>query len=217
MNNSPLNPRLIDKELLEDWRRGDVSSGQALFQRYYDMVERFFMNKVTTHVRDLVQQTFIACVESKERIREGAKFRSYLFAVAHNVLREYLRKKRRSPNFIDWDAVSVQDVAPGPSTLLTRHREQELLLEALRAIPLKYQLLLELHYWEQMSSTEIAETLGLPVGTVKSRMRLARGCMLAKLRELASSPKLMRSTVADLDKWVNECRACMMESSPNPD
>jgi len=48
-----------DGELLERWRTGDALSGEALFERYYDMVERFFLNKVSGGGKDLVQETYL--------------------------------------------------------------------------------------------------------------------------------------------------------------
>jgi len=60
-----------DAELLERWRSGDRDSGEALFERYYDTVERFFLNKIGDAISDLVQETFIRCVESRDRILDG--------------------------------------------------------------------------------------------------------------------------------------------------
>src|SRR5262249_7225174 len=68
----PVDPS--DGELLERWRAGDTRSGEALFERYYDMVERFFLNKVAGSVKDLVQETFMRCVESRERIKDNDRF-----------------------------------------------------------------------------------------------------------------------------------------------
>src|ERR1700733_111478 len=75
-----------DGELLERWQAGDTASGEALFERYYEMVERFFLNKLSTGVADLVQETFTRCVESKARIRDNERFRVYMFSIAYHVL-----------------------------------------------------------------------------------------------------------------------------------
>src|ERR1041384_8361823 len=90
-----------DGELLELWRGGDSASGEALFERYYDMVERFFLNKVNHAVPDLVQETFTRCVASRERIRDNEQFRLYMFGIAYNVLKAHLRyllRSRRPPS-----------------------------------------------------------------------------------------------------------------------
>ena len=127
---------LSDGLLLEQWRAGDTVSGEALFERYYDMVERFFLNKVASGVQDLVQETFMRCVEGRERIRDHDRFRTYMFAIAYNVLTAHLRERYRSDRAIDLSEISMCDVAPGPSSLIARQREHRLLIEALRAIPI---------------------------------------------------------------------------------
>ena len=55
-------------------------------------------------LEDLVQQTFMACVEGRERFRNDSTFRTYLFGVAHNVLRSHLRKRRREGERFDFGA-----------------------------------------------------------------------------------------------------------------
>ncbi|HWN68065.1 MAG TPA: sigma-70 family RNA polymerase sigma factor, partial [Haliangium sp.] len=116
-----------DNELLERWRGGDRAAGQELFERYYHLVERFFANKLASDALDLVQETFVACLEGRDRVSEGGKFRSYLFAVACNVLRGHLRRRYRDGEQLDFEEVSVNELAPGAGTLLGRLREQRLL------------------------------------------------------------------------------------------
>jgi RNA polymerase sigma-70 factor (ECF subfamily) len=195
-----------DGELLERWRAGDQASGEALFEKYYPMVERFFLNKVTDGIQDLVQETFIRCVESKERIRDDDRFRSFMFAVAYNVLSAHLRERYRSGGAINCSEVSVCDLAPGPGTLVARRREHQLLIEALRHIPIDDQVLLELHYWEQLKTQQIAEALEIPVGTVRGRLQRARARLEEVMARLAESPQDLSSTLERLDDWAAECR-----------
>src|SRR5690606_6472870 len=124
-----------DEELLEAWRRGDKASGAALFERYYDSVYRFFRNKLDGDNGDLIQQTFLACAEGRDRLREDASFRSYLFGVACNTLRAHLRAKYRKAAD-DLDTVTAFDLGPGPGEMYARKREERLLLKALRRIPI---------------------------------------------------------------------------------
>ena len=201
-----------DAILLERWHQGDVDAGEELFERYYELVERFFLNKITGDIQDLVQETFTACVEGRARLRDNARFRSYLFSIAYNVLRGHLRKLYRDGGQLDLDDVSVQQVAPGPGTQLGDQREQRLLLEALRNIPIDYQVILELHYWEQMTTEEMAEVLSRPVGTVRSRLRRARELLEAAMSRLASSPEALQSTLTRIDDWAERCRLAMQLS-----
>ena len=202
-----------DSELLLRWRAGDLTAGEALFERYYAMVERFFINKVDTGVGDLVQETFIACVESRDRLKKTSRFRSYLFAVAHNILFRHLRTRYRRGETFDAEAVSVRDLSPGPSSVAVRRTEQRLLLEALRSISVAHQVVLELHYWENMTTAEIAEVLDTPVGTVRSRLQRARSHLEAAMDSLERSPEVLESTKSHLDDWAQQCRQAFIAQS----
>lgn len=195
-----------DGALLERWRAGDTAGGEALFERYYDMIERFFLNKVSSGVQDLVQETFIRCVESRDRIRDNDRFRVYMFGVAYHVLSAHLRERYRGDRVIDLDEHSVHDLAPGPGSVMAERREHRLLIEALRNIPVDDQVLLELHYWEQLTTNQMAEVLGIPTGTARGRLQRARDRLEAAMQRLAESPQDLASTLARLDDWAAECR-----------
>jgi len=195
-----------DGELLTRWRAGDTPSGEVLFERYYDAVERFFLNKVASAAQDLVQETFIRCVESRERIRDNDQFRLYLFGIAYNVLSAHLRERYRGDRAIDLGEVSVCDLSPGPGSLVAGRREHRLLIEALRNLPVDDQVILELHYWEQLTTNQMAEVLGIPVGTARGRLQRARTRLEEVMQRLAESPEDLASTLARLDDWAAECR-----------
>lgn len=195
-----------DATLLLAWREGSKSAGQALFDRYYALLARFFANKVPEAHDDLVQATFMACLEKIDHLREATSFRSFLFGIARfELLHHYRRRsKRETPH--DFAEVSVWDLQPSPSRIIAEHQEQRLLLEGLRHIPIDLQIVLELSYWEKATSQEIAEVVGIPVGTVKSRVRRARERLEAQLAQLAESPDLLESTSANLDQWAQGVR-----------
>ena len=73
-----------DFETLDRWRAGDRAAGNELLRRHFDGLYRFFRNKVDEGVDDLIQRSFLACVESKDRFRKQASFRTYLFTVARH-------------------------------------------------------------------------------------------------------------------------------------
>ena len=200
-----------DRELLERWRAGDGVSGEALFERYYGMVERFFCNKVTGSVEDLVQETFMRCLESRERIKDDDRFRMYMFSIAYNVLCAYLRERYRSDRAIDLAEISVLDIAPGPSSLIAQRREHRLLIEALRHIAVDDQVILELHYWEQLTTHEMAEVIGVPLGTARGRLQRARVKLEEAMQRLADTPEHLVSTLSRLDDWAAECRRHMAQ------
>ena len=170
-----------DFELLDAWQAGDKAAGNALVERHFDSIYRFFDRKVHGDVADLVQNTFLACVESNERFRRASIFRTYLFSIARRKLYDHWRARSRNPE-TDLTTSSIAGLGLTPSVEHVRKQEQRLLLEALRSIPLDSQLLLELHYWEGLTGPELAETFDIPEGTVRSRLRSARVSLEEKLK-----------------------------------
>jgi RNA polymerase sigma-70 factor (ECF subfamily) len=81
-----------------------------------------------------------------------------------------------------------------------------LLLRALRSIPLELQLLLQLHYWDEVPTAEIGEILGIPAGTVKSRLFRARGAVKESITHLESNVAMSESTMSNLDAWARSLR-----------
>ena len=71
-----------DFELLDAWRAGSREAGSELFERHFPGLFWFFRNKAGESAEDLVQQTFLSVVESRDRFRKDASFRTYLFTVA---------------------------------------------------------------------------------------------------------------------------------------
>jgi RNA polymerase sigma-70 factor (ECF subfamily) len=195
-----------DIELLEAWRDGDREAGSELFERHFDSVCRFFANKMDTDVDDLVQRTFTACVEGKERFRGQSSFRTYLFGVAHNVLRSHLRKRRREGDRFEIGLSSVFDMGLNPTVLVAQRKEQTLTLQALRRIPLDHQIVLELYYWEDMTAGDLAEVLGIPEGTVRGRIRRAKKLLEEQLGELSDNDAILKSTVSGLETWARSLR-----------
>lgn len=202
-----------DNELLERWRGGDRDAGNELFERHFDAIYRFFVHKVPDDATDLVQRTFLACVEGRERFRGASSFRTYLFAIARHELLAHWRKRRPTA---DPAVSSVLDLSASPSTALALRAEHRLLLEALRSIPLELQIAIELHYWEELSAREIAEILELPEGTAKSRLRRAREALLERIAELEAGPGRFETTQLNLEVWAASLKdALLSEAKPS--
>ena len=95
---------------------------------------------------------FLACVDGKDRFRQLASFRTYLFSIARNHLFMHFRKRGRQERVMEFDTLSVADLGASPGTIAVQRDEQKLLLKALRRIPVDFQLAVELYYWEGMST-----------------------------------------------------------------
>lgn len=194
-----------DAELLDAWRGGDMASGSELFRRHVAVVSRFFANKVGDEREDLIQRTFLACVESRDRIRDGSTFGAYVLRVARNKLQDHYRAKQGKE--FDTLATSVAHVGETPSQMLFRGERDRLLAAALRSVPLDLQITLELYYWERMSVNELGEVLGIAAGTVKSRLHEARQRVRDGLSALLGGErKAAVPSVEDLEEWIGSMR-----------
>lgn len=174
-----------DMELLTRWRGGDKVAAGVLVDRYFEPVQRFFRSKVAGEIEDLVQQTFLGCLEAQIRLLGETSFRAYLFGVARYQLYHYYSRKRRGAA-LDFTISSVCDLATSPTGLLARREEEQLLLTALQRIPVDYQIVLELIYWEELPAVEVAIVLGVPENTLYSRLRRARLQLRAVMKELGA-------------------------------
>jgi RNA polymerase sigma factor (sigma-70 family) len=195
----------LDEQLLEQWRAGDAAAGKRLVDRHLDTIARFFRNKVTSGFDDLVQQTFLALVEGRDRIRAGSTVRAYLLSTAHNVLCTHLRKLARG-RVVDLSVTRIVELAPGPSTVAAQRSEQRLLLAGLRELPIEHQVALELAYWEGLNAAEIAEIMGISHSAMRSRLSRARKLLGEILERLADSPQLLEQTMTELDQWATKLR-----------
>jgi RNA polymerase sigma factor (sigma-70 family) len=205
-----------DADLLAEWQRGSRDAGNALFDRHFLALYRFFRTKVSGELDDLVQVTFMKCSQAVDAISDGASFRGYLFAIARNVLRDHYRRESSRRDRLDFGSVSVADLCVTPTQLLADREEQRLLLSALRNLPLDDQIALELVYWEKLSGRELARVLGVPEGTARTRLRSARLSLEAKMAELARSPELLRSTLDNLEQWSAAVREYLDHEAAAP-
>jgi RNA polymerase sigma factor (sigma-70 family) len=163
-------------ELLAQWQAGSDRAGDLLLRRCFPLLYRFFINKVGDATDDLVQQTLIAALRHREKILDSGAFRMYLLKIARSRLYDHLRALRRHAGHVDDDFEHVSVAAAGTSNTSRFGRAQAAVQvrDSLRRLPVDLQLVVELHYWEEHSTAQIAELLDLAQGTVKSRLRRAR-------------------------------------------
>lgn len=196
-----------DAALLRAWSDGDQAAGQQLVERHYRRIARFFRNNVADPA-DLIQHTFVACLEAAPRFREGGNFRAYLLGIAVNLLRQHYRVQAGPRNHARLDSLSVEDLGQSPTQRIAKREEDELLLAALRRLPHALQVVLELHYWEQLTTRELATVLGWPEGTVKDRLRRGRAQLKEHLVTLRTGdPGLVPQTETRLADWAKQLAA----------
>jgi RNA polymerase sigma-70 factor (ECF subfamily) len=170
-------PTLTDAHLLHGWRDGDERAGSELIRRHAGRLYEFFASKVTRGAEDLCQQTLAACVESKDRIEDDGHsrtFRSYMFAIARSKLINHYRDRERHDRRFDPLLTTAAQLTGGLSEAVARKADRQRLRRALEGLPIDAQIVLELHYWDQLRVREIAAVLDVPEGTVKARLSRAR-------------------------------------------
>ena len=180
-------PSPTDQQLLDTWRGGDRRAGELLFERHFESVHRFFSRRVGREAEDLTQRTFLACEESKDRIRGTCSFRTFLFSLARNLLGKHYRCKRRREDRTQQYTGSLVDPAPSTSSILIAHQEHDGLHAAFRWLPEEHRRVLEMFYWDQRTSADIARELDLPHGTVRTRIRKAKTLLRAHMEHAARS------------------------------
>lgn len=188
----------FDLEILAAWRDGDQNAGAQLYRQYYGAVARFFRNKVPCgDHEDLAQQTFLALVNSRSRVETSVK--RYVLGIAHNLLRQYIRKKRPDTSF---DESRMCEIAPGPTSIVARQRRAELLLGALRSLRVSQQIMMELFYWEDYNATQLAEYFEISPSAVRGRLLETR----KELSRIMAQASGQEYSDRDLDTWARELR-----------
>lgn len=193
-----------DFALLDAWADGDRGAADELIARHFDALYRFFAGKVADGIEDLVQDTLLACLDAVQRFRRQSSFRAFLLGTARNIL--FRRFRKHHPQLQELGESSIAVLEPSPSSLVAQREHERLLLEALRRIPLDYQIALELYEWEDLTAPEVAEVLGITEAAVRSRLHRARTELSDQLHRIARPGEVLESTLANLDDWARALR-----------
>ena len=193
-----------DRELLDAWAGGDEDCGRSLYRRYCDPIAGFLARKGAGEVADLVQRTFVKCLEARRKGTVVEQPRAFLYRVARNELFDQLA--RGSGREIDPAVTSLHDLATGPASRIDRDRALTQLLEALRRIPLDHQIALELYYWEALPMEEVAEVLGVTKSAAINRVHRARALVRERMAALGVAAEDAERTVTSFESWARDVR-----------
>jgi RNA polymerase sigma-70 factor (ECF subfamily) len=177
-----------DEALLSQYKAGDERCFRILIERYgsaiYNLAYRFLRDPMESE--NVTQETFLRIVSAVDRIRLDSPFKPYLFRVAVNLCRDLSRKKHpvlfselnstpRSDgaDFID-ASEAIEDDGPPPWERLEREELGTRLTAAISTLPLVYKAVITLRFTEEFSYEEIAQTLDLPLNTVRTHLRRAK-------------------------------------------
>jgi RNA polymerase sigma factor (sigma-70 family) len=188
--------------LLERWRGGDTAAGEELFQRHFDSIYGFFETKCSTEADELTQSTFLACLAARDQFRAESSFRTYLFTIARHELYRLLRTRQRRDAKLDFELSSIADLITTPGTRLARNQEHRKLIETLQRLPVEQQTLLELHYWEGMDISDLAEVFESPQATIRTRLHRARKALREAMEGSAPAGALV--SLETMDDWAKK-------------
>lgn len=170
-----------DERLAEQLKRGNRDALTQLVERHYDALIGYVYRLTygdRSLAQDLVQETFLRVLRGIDGYEVSRPFKPWLYAIATNLARNHYtsadqRRTRSSDEDEDQTAADLPDDAIGEKD------EQQAVIAALRELPDLHREVIILAYYQSLSLAEIAATLKIPVGTVKSR--LSNG--VARLRE----------------------------------
>jgi RNA polymerase sigma-70 factor (ECF subfamily) len=189
-----------DEQLVEAFQAGDVSAFDLLVSRWDRKIQGAVYRVVgqSEDVRDIAQEAFLKAYRALPLFKREAKFSSWLYQIALNLCRDRLRRRRRSLAEVSLDLLSENGdplLATGPSAMdLVEAREiSQTVGAAVWALPEEQREVIVLKEYQGLTFQEIADVLGLPVSTVKTRLYrglgLLRECLEQKgIRSVAPVP-----------------------------
>ena len=180
-----------DQQLIADYLAGDEKSLGVLIQRYLKPIYSFTYRYVENaqDAEDTTQETFVKIWRNLKKFDQNKSFKTWIFQIAKNTAFDHLKKKRAIP-FSEFEnekgenmiTETLADPSPLPQELLEKAGMAQILNSAIEKLSPKYRMVLFLRYNDHFNFREIAESLGEPLNTVKSRHRRA----LVMLKNLLS-------------------------------
>jgi RNA polymerase sigma factor (sigma-70 family) len=168
---------LTDSELIERARAGDVAAYEELVRRYEQTAFRaaYLVCGDTDEARDAAQEGFVRAWQALPRFRAGAEPRPWLMTIVANAARNRRRGSGRRVNLALRVAQDrrADGAAPSPEAAVLAAERRELLLAAVNRLRDDDRLVISLRWFAELGEAEMAAALGIPRGTVKSRLSRA--------------------------------------------
>ena len=180
-------PKVTDAQLLERYRQGDEQAFEEIVNRYKNSLYAFLRRFVNRQdiVEDVFQETFLQLYASRDSFDADRPLRPWLFTIAANKAKDALRKIHRQSSMsmgtlADAGDVSIDEVVniltsydTKPEEEISKEETAQRVRQIISEMPENLRGILILAYFEQFSYKHMAEILGIPIGTVKSRLHTA--------------------------------------------
>ena len=176
--------------LIQRCLQGDQTAWDAIVRMYWRKVFNVAYTFVGNHAEaeDLAQEIFLKIFKSLDTFDRRANFQTWLVSVSRNLCIDHYRSVRKERQTIDRtvDAgeLSPASTDPGPMAALEQRDRLTLLRDALAALPDALRTAVLMRDIHELSYQEIADRLGLPQGTVKSRINRGRAELARQIRKL---------------------------------
>lgn len=177
-----------ERDLIQKARTGDVAAFESLIQTHQAKLFRLIMALAhnAEDAEDCLQEALLHAYRAMPLFRGESSFATWLYRVALNSTRNWLRAQSRRSREKLLERAHLPDHAtsPDPGERIVHQQHLESIRVVLRALPDKYREPLLLRHYHDMPYDQIAQILGIPIGTVRSRLSEARRILGQRLRAL---------------------------------
>lgn len=169
-----------DTELVLECQQGNQQSFRYLYRRYSSRVRSTLYQLCGAEaLDDLVQEVFLRAWKGLPQLRKPSQFSTWLYRICWNVASDQRRSLQKQRSFnsklkANAEVLPIQDSRPSDSPDLMHLHYQDLIQRGLQQLSLDHRAVLVLHDLEDLPQKEVAQILGIAVGTVKSRLFHAR-------------------------------------------
>jgi RNA polymerase sigma-70 factor (ECF subfamily) len=180
-----------DGELLDGIARHDEASLAALYDRYHLLAFSLALRVVNDRGRaeDVVQDAFLAVWRKAASYADGrGSVKTWLTSIVRNRAIDVVRARRESDADDDAILLALRDPAPSIVEQVTAALDRDVVRSAIADLPLEQRQAIVMAYFEGRSHSEIADATGLPLGTVKSRIRLGMHRLRTSLLAAGAGP-----------------------------
>lgn len=166
-----------DEELryLKNLQSGDLQAVETLVNEHYPALYNFLLRLgcPASEAEDILQETFIKVIRGLKRYQHNGQFRAWLFKICHNSYHDFCKKASQRREFPHDPYTLEPHPNPSPETLTLEMEHTRQVQQTLQRLPSRQRLVIVLRYYHEFSLREIAQVVGCPVGTVKSRLNNA--------------------------------------------